>query len=1415
MFRLTKTGHKTGSGSPNYLNGAYDVTIQTISAVKYALVTSFRDNCLSIFNVNDPISPSFVARVSSLNGAAKVKTFEDGGNVYAVVTSYLDNEINVIDVTTPASSSIVGTLSGTGSPNFLDGAYGLYLAEISSNWYAFVTSINDNMLVIVDISTPASPSLIEVIGGSGTPNYCDGCHDVYVAEISSNWYAFVVSQDDNSLSVFDVETPASPSLSGSIQTLNGAHSICGQGDYVYISACDDGDLKVVDVSTPASPSVVGTKSDIGRPMGVYYKELSSMKFIFTADYLNDGVKVINVDTPASPAKAGSISGTGIPNYLDGIHSIVADDSYAYAVSYTDNALAIFQMDPNYSAFAATIAIETDCTCELTLSGTKQLSAVIAIETDCTCELSGGAEWDIGKPYWQPVRRAYIQHINGNWIDITHKVAEFGNINWQIEEEYHFNVFTANNMGITLKNEEEEFDVDKADNYFVSIGLPQSGYRVPIQISCGYLIDGVESLINVFHGLIIDIDTSTDDDKASIDLQCISRKLRDAKCDDIGDQWAETRLYGGDAVMTLRWEVGETDGTFQVDSIKDADGYKGDFPPSGYFLIDQEIVYFGYNNGSTLLYCVRGCKGTQATQHNKVHSDGTLKKLYYLMDSDTEANKTKYQFPSYPILKDSVTVSSCDGDITILKDQEYVLGVPYENRNLYGYVDYENGILELGAEPTNLNSVYASFKTVPKMVTYQGLIKRLLESENLDTDDIDYAQLSEPEGNSVPINYGRITTATQNDIVASLGQLPTHALAVNDDYVYLGIGPYLVRWDEEKFVVCGSFNPNYSIIRIGIDANGNVYGIVRPNIDNAYGYVFKYDGASISYLTGQIACYLNWQDSNNEYNEGAQWKGFSIDDTRQCLWFLCKDGVPMGIAKVGFDGTGYTLYSRPVYKVKGMDFCDSDNYIEFFYERQVGGLEYVQYDMLGKDSAIWYDRGYISDIGGDHEATREYIPCDMIYNPVDDQIYFNIIRKSTLDGWRGWFAHVQRMFNTKTILDTYTRTSYKGKYCGGTYSGGYAYYIRGTEKALGVDYEDGDLIDDGSGILYRVSGGAMESLGAMAYRPQRKAKSFIREVMTGTSCRMAIRSDNAIYLVASDGIASNDADWGFSLVRYAPTWTPVIRCANIQDRNKWDILSECAILSGYELGVSRDGKIFFRQRTMDRAFLSSDINNSVTTIPSTSANMDAFDEDGGIIQIDSEIITYTGKTANTFTGCVRGAYDSTASSHNELSTIFLVDNVFVTMDTEKTIKRVNSKTPNWDEIYNYIIVPYGDFEAICNYTTIGESWEGCSEQVYGRRELRIDNSFLSEDDVVAAKALAWRYYDLFKDRHSKVEVETVFQPQINIGDAISIKQPSRTILNYAISRIKQIQMELDSFFIRCVAVIRPSMYRENIYGYPYY
>lgn len=66
---------------------------------------------------------------------------------------------------------------------------------------------------------------------------------------------------------------------------------------------------------------------------------------------------------------------------------------------------------------------------------------------------------------------------------------------------------------------------------------------------------------------------------------------------------------------------------------------------------------------------------------------------------------------------------------------------------------------------------------------------------------------------------------------------------------------------------------------------------------------------------------------------------------------------------------------------------------------------------------------------------------------------------------------------------------------------------------------------------------------------------------------------------------------------------------------------------------------FAATTLDVA-----VNNSVTTVATPANGTTAFPSSGQI-RIESEIISYTGKTTSSFTGCTRGAFGTTAASHS--------------------------------------------------------------------------------------------------------------------------------------------------------------------------
>lgn len=1399
MIKFTRKGIITGSGSPNYLGGAYNVKLDGSNL----LATGFSDGSLSIIDATDPEALSLLGAIQGtgtpnyLNGASDIAIFTKTAVKYAAVASFTDNALVIVNINTPAAPSLSDAITGAGSPNYLSGAYAVAVQEISEVLYAFVASVWDNALTIFNINNPASISQVGEITGDGSPNYLEGAHDVEVAQISGTWYAFVVSFYDNALSVFNVNNPAAPSLVASVQGtgspnyLNWAHSIVVSGNYAYITSYNDNALVIYDISTPASPSKVGHlagEAYMEHPCQLCLASGASDTYAFIASYLSDAIVAVNVTTPAAPKYAGKIS--GISNYIDGIHGITAGASHCYITSYEQDAVVCFGWEEVEPPAAALITCQSVTRANAFLSGPVLAEANIRCQSVVDGKLHGAEnpwEEELYKPHFYPVKRAYLIDGDDNEVEITDYVKDFDRILWQIEQQYELGNFTANNCRLMLKNEDEIFDIDVADNYFTAHGRPQDGYKTPVVVKCGfYDDDNVEVLITVFYGLIIDIDVSTQDDVAAIDLQCVSRILRDTKCNNVGDRWQDQPIYGG---------ILETNTSYPMNSSQNYARITGgdfeDFPESGYFVIDDEIIYYGGKSSDQFQYCIRACHGTVRA----AHTAGSL--VQYVLDDGSFTEDRFFQFPVYPIARDSVeTIYSSDGEITVIRDQEVLLGLAYDDRKLVGYIDYERGVLELLGVPSDPTSLKATFKSVPRMVSWHGLAKRLVEKAEMDTSYIEAVILSDRLGRYVPVSYGRLTHGTLGDDQAVIANMPVYSIVLGADALYLGIGPYLVRWDMEYATILASVGSGKAIMRLALDSDGNVYGISRTNDLSSLGEVFKYDGEDITNLTTSIACYVHYGETG--HLEGAQWKGFSVDASY--AWFCYKDGAERGLAKVPLGGGGVTKYSRTVGGDRLMTFADADSSVEFFYDTGAGSL---QYDSLNKAAGTWSSIGVV-------DTGENLVPLDAVYNPTDGKIYLNSLDIYDTTYYTR-FLSTPKGSAVETTIEYGDLRSHRSKYSGGVYHGGYVWYVRGTKLAIGVDEIDNTAVDEATGHLYRIANNVIEDMGAMAYRPPTDDRNPLRIPVFGCNTMLASRdSDDSIYAIMCDETVRFNQDYGYSITRYSDTFSPCIRNADIGDRAIWDVLSELAMLANYELGVSRYGKVFFRKRAADKTNLTADIDEDDVTIPATDTT--GFQE-AGYVQIGDEVIKYTSKTSTSFAGCTRSQYESIAAPHSVNDGIWRIDHVIMNTYNFRT-ERSARKFPNWDDIYNYIRVPFGQYEIVFDYQKAGEAWDTCSEKLYGRREFSVSNTFLTSDDFYIADALAWRYYDFFSQRYGLAEIETRWQPQMDLGHQLTVKQDTRTIFNYAVARIRRIEMELSSFYIRVSALIRPQPYRVTIYDYTY-
>jgi prepilin-type N-terminal cleavage/methylation domain-containing protein len=264
-------------------------------------------------------SPLQVASIDVSGNQNGLKVQVKGNYAYMVRdggTNFL-----IIDVTSPASPSIVGslTLNGTLNNIFVSGSYA-YVAS----------SDNSEELQIINISTPSSPSVAGTFNNPGNSNALG----VYV--VGSTAYLALGGNDE--FSIINVSTPSSPSLISTLNVTSDANELVVSGNYAYLASDNNSEeLQVIDISTPASPSQVASLNLSGNSNADTIAISGSTLFIGQGSTLY----TINVSTPTSPSVLGSISTSGTVS--DIALNLGNGNTYVF-IATTDNSLEFQVID---------------------------------------------------------------------------------------------------------------------------------------------------------------------------------------------------------------------------------------------------------------------------------------------------------------------------------------------------------------------------------------------------------------------------------------------------------------------------------------------------------------------------------------------------------------------------------------------------------------------------------------------------------------------------------------------------------------------------------------------------------------------------------------------------------------------------------------------------------------------------------------------------------------------------------------------------------------------------------------------------------------------------------------------------------------------------------------------------------------
>ncbi|MEM2989819.1 MAG: hypothetical protein QXQ02_01385, partial [Halobacteria archaeon] len=180
-----------GSGDPYYLGGACDIFIQG----KYAYITSRDDSALVIYDVSDVTDPIYIG---SISGAGEYLSYAQGiwvNNDYAFVCGGGSDALVVIDVSVPNNPVRVGQLQDATN---LNGTRDIQLVGD----YAYITCEDGDSIAVVDISDIDSLNLVCSISGAGSPNYLDEARGLFV----TGGYIYTCSYSDDSFCIFEIKS---------------------------------------------------------------------------------------------------------------------------------------------------------------------------------------------------------------------------------------------------------------------------------------------------------------------------------------------------------------------------------------------------------------------------------------------------------------------------------------------------------------------------------------------------------------------------------------------------------------------------------------------------------------------------------------------------------------------------------------------------------------------------------------------------------------------------------------------------------------------------------------------------------------------------------------------------------------------------------------------------------------------------------------------------------------------------------------------------------------------------------------------------------------------------------------------------------------------------------------------------------
>lgn len=271
--------------------------------------------------------------------------FEMKGVEYAVIAS--TQGAHIIDITNPSSPVEVDFVPGKYKGNVTHRDY-----DVHNGFLYMVCDQASSSLQIADLSY--LPDSVHVVYDKNT--LLVKSHNIFIDSANDILYSCGGSKltGSNDLRLIDISTPASPSLITDLADdvswwssfVGYVHDIYVRDNIAYTNDADA--MHIIDFNNPLSPVITGTLSsyiDQGYNHSGYLSA-DDTTYIMCDETHGKRIKAVDVATPSSILVTDA-EGTGIPNAQQIAHNPIIKGNYAY-VSYYYDGVQVFDISDKYN-----------------------------------------------------------------------------------------------------------------------------------------------------------------------------------------------------------------------------------------------------------------------------------------------------------------------------------------------------------------------------------------------------------------------------------------------------------------------------------------------------------------------------------------------------------------------------------------------------------------------------------------------------------------------------------------------------------------------------------------------------------------------------------------------------------------------------------------------------------------------------------------------------------------------------------------------------------------------------------------------------------------------------------------------------------------------------------------------------------